>query len=64
MFDVTIVTQSFIYRQSRSSRGARLSAHEASIAEEESLIRADDVEELYTARRRLPITTEETNDRD
>jgi len=64
MFDVTIVTQSFIYRQRPSQRGRRLSTREASIAEEESLMRADDVEESYTSRRRLPVTAEETNVRD
>jgi hypothetical protein len=66
MFDVTIVTQSFIYRQRPSPRGRRISTHDASIAEEESLIRADDLEESYTSpsRRRLPVTAEETNVRD
>ncbi|KAI9466303.1 PQ loop repeat-domain-containing protein [Lactarius psammicola] len=64
MFDVTIVTQSFIYRQRPSPRGRRLSTRSASIAEEESLMRADDVEESYTSRRRLPVTAEETNVRD
>ena len=64
MFDVTIVTQSFIYRQRPSPRGRRLSTHDSSIAEEESLIRADDLEESYTSRRRLPVTAEETNVRD
>jgi hypothetical protein len=64
MFDVTIVTQSFIYRQRPSPRGRRLSTQEVSIAEEESLMRADDLEESYTSRRRLPVTAEETNVRD
>jgi hypothetical protein len=64
MFDVTIVTQSFIYRQRPSPRGRRISTHDASIEEEESLIRADDVEQSYTSRRRLPVTAEETNVRD
>ena len=64
MFDVTIITQSFIYRQRPSPRGRRISTHDASIAEEESLIRADDLEESYTSRRRLPVTTEETIVRD
>jgi len=64
MFDVTIVTQSFIYRQRPSPRGRRLSTRDASVAEEESLMRADDLEESYTSRRRLPVTAEETNVRD
>ncbi|KAH9050680.1 PQ loop repeat-domain-containing protein [Lactarius hengduanensis] len=65
MFDVTIVTQSFIYRQRPSPRGRRLSTRETSSEEEESLIRADDVEEPYTSsRRRLPVTAEEANVRD
>lgn len=64
MFDVTIVTQSYIYRQRPSPRGRRLSTHRTSIAEEESLMRADDLEESYTSRRRLPVTAEETNVRD
>ncbi|KAI9446364.1 PQ loop repeat-domain-containing protein [Lactarius indigo] len=65
MFDVTIVTQSFIYRQRPSPRGRRLSTRETSSEEEESLIRAEDVEEPYTSsRRRLPVTAEETNVRD
>ncbi|KAF8274926.1 PQ loop repeat-domain-containing protein [Lactarius quietus] len=64
MFDVTIVTQSFIYRQRPSPRGRRISTHDASNAEEESLIRADDLEESHTSRRRLPVTAEETNVRD
>jgi len=66
MFDVTIITQSFIYRQRPSPGGRRISTHDASIAEEESLIRADDVEGSYTSgsRRRLPVTAEETNVRD
>ena len=64
MFDVTIVTQSFIYRPRPLPRGRQLSTQEASIAEEESLIRADDLEESYTSRRRLPVTAEETNVRD
>ena len=65
MFDMTIVTQSFIYRERPSPRGRRRSTRDASIAEEESLIQADDIEESYTSsRRRLPVTAEETNVRD
>ncbi|KAI0306481.1 PQ loop repeat-domain-containing protein [Multifurca ochricompacta] len=59
MFDVTIVTQSFIYRPRPPARGRRTSLQEATAAEEESLMRADDVEEVYTPRRRLPVTAEE-----
>ena len=65
MFDVTIVTQSFIYRERPLPRGRRRSTHDTFIAEEESLIRADDIEESYTSsRRRLPVTAEETSVKD
>lgn len=64
MFDVTIVTQSFIYRPRPPARASRAFAHEITAAEEEGLLRADDAEETYTTRHRLPVTTEETDIRD
>jgi len=56
MFDVTIVAQSFIYRPH-----PRALSREVTAAEEESLMRSDDVEEPYTPRRRLPVTAEEAD---
>jgi hypothetical protein len=64
MFDVTIVTQSFLYRSHPRVRGSRAFSREVTAPEEEGLIRADDVEESYTPRRRLPVTAEETDVRD
>jgi hypothetical protein len=64
MFDVTIVTQSFIYRPPSRTRASRSFSREVTVAEEEGLLPADDVEEPYTPRRRLPVTTEETEVRD
>ena len=64
MFDVTIVTQSLIYRPHPPARASRAFAHEITAAEEEGLLRANDAEETYTTRRRLPVTTEETDIRD
>jgi hypothetical protein len=64
MFDVAIVTQSFLYRIHPPIRASRAFTHEVTAAEEEGLIRADDVEETYTTRRRLPVTAEETDVRD
>ena len=60
MFDVTIVAQSFIYRPNPRLNGSRILSREVIGPEEEGLIRADDVEEPYTPRRRLPVTAEET----
>jgi len=64
MFDVTIVTQSFIYRPQSQGRGSRAFSREVTAAEEEGLMRGDSLEEPYTARRRLPVTAEETDFRD
>lgn len=64
MFDVTIVTQSFIYRPHSRTRGSRTFSREVASGEEEGLMRADDIEEPYTPRRRLPVTAEETDVRD
>jgi hypothetical protein len=64
MFDVAIVTQSYLYRIHPPIRASRAFAHEVTAAEEEGLIRADDAEETYTTRRRLPVTAEETDVRD
>ncbi|KAI0302134.1 PQ loop repeat-domain-containing protein [Russula brevipes] len=64
MFDVAIVTQSFIYRPPSRTRASRSFSREVTVAEEEGLLRADDAEEPYTPRRRLPVTTEETEVRD
>jgi hypothetical protein len=64
MFDVTIVTQSFIYRPQPRARGSRAFPREVTAPEEEGLMRADSVEEPYTPRRRLPVTAEETDVRD
>lgn len=61
MFDVAIVTQSFIYRPHPRLSGSRTFSREATAPEEEGLMRADDVEEPYTPRRRLPVTAEETD---
>ncbi|KAI0273727.1 PQ loop repeat-domain-containing protein [Gloeopeniophorella convolvens] len=60
MFDVLIVTQSFIYRPHPSMRGRRTSVHDA---EEEGLMHADDVEDPNTPRRRLPTTVEAVDSR-
>ncbi|KAI0006122.1 PQ loop repeat-domain-containing protein [Russula compacta] len=48
MFDVTIVTQSFLYRPHSRARGSRTFSREVASAEEEGLMRADDIEESYT----------------
>ena len=61
MFDVTIVAQSFIYRPHPRGRESRSFSREVTAAEEESLMRSDDVEEPYTPRRRLPVTAEEAD---
>ena len=61
MFDVTIVAQSFIYRPHSRGRESRSFSREVTAAEEESLMQSDDVEEPYTPRRRLPVTTEEAD---
>jgi hypothetical protein len=63
MFDVAIVTQSFIYRPHPRLSGSRTFSREITAPEEEGLMRADagDVEEPYTPRRRLPVTAEETD---
>jgi len=63
MFDVTIVTQFFIYRSHPRLGRSRTFSREVSAPEEEGLMRADDndMEEPYTPRRRLPVTTEETD---
>jgi len=64
MFDVAIVTQSFIYRPQSQGRGSRAFSREVAAAEEEGLMGGDNLEESYTARRRLPVTAEETDFRD
>jgi hypothetical protein len=63
MFDVTIVTQSFLYRPHPPARPSQAFGHEITAAEEEGLMQADhdDVEETCTTRRRLTVTTEETD---
>ncbi|KAI9509652.1 PQ loop repeat-domain-containing protein [Russula earlei] len=61
MFDVTIVTQSYLYRPEPRTRGPRAFSREVAAAEEEGLMRADSFEETYTSRRRLPVTAEETD---
>jgi len=61
MFDVTIVTQFFIYRPHPRLSRSRTFSREVSAPEEEGLMRADDMEEPYTPRRRLPVTAEETD---
>lgn len=63
MFDVAIVTQSFIYRPHPRLSGSRTFSREVTAPEEEGLMRADasDVEEPYPPRRRLPVTAEETD---
>jgi len=61
MFDVTIVTQFFIYRPHPRLSRSRTFSREVSAPEEEGLMRADDMEEPYTPRRRLPATAEETD---
>jgi hypothetical protein len=62
MFDVTIVTQFFIYQPHPRVRGSRAFSREVTAPEEEGLMRAEGVEEPYTPRRRLPVTAEETDD--
>ncbi len=66
MFDVAIVTQSFIYRPHPRVRGSRAFSREVTAPEEEGLMRAENVEEPepYTPRRRLPVTAEEADLRD
>jgi len=68
MFDVAIVTQSFIYRPHPRLSGSRTFSREVTAPEEEGLMRTDasdvEVEEPYTPRRRLPVTAEETDGMD
>lgn len=60
IFDVAIITQSFIYRPHPRARESRLFPREVTAAEEESLMPSDGVEP-HTPRRRLPVTAEEAD---